>query len=47
MPEKKYKIVESSDGKTLDEMAQIGAKNLRDKPLAKIVIKALLGGEDK
>ena len=34
-------------GKTIDEMAQIGAKNLRDKPLAKIVIKALLGGEEQ
>ena len=55
MPEKKYKLVESSDGKTLEEVAEEIAKDAEFcndvgygvKEAAISGVKALLGGEEK
>lgn len=55
MREKKYKLVESLDGKTLEEWAQIVASDdnfcndveYGKKEAATSAVKALLGGEEK
>ena len=53
--EKRYKLIESPDGKTLDEMVEIGQSDIGflyvlhvdAKAAAEKVIKALLGGEQE
>ena len=55
MKEKRYKLVESPDGKTLNEMVEIGHSNIGflynqhidAKAVSERVVKALLGGGAK